>query len=562
MVRRLTSVISSLKKQTWAPFLLLGLFAFDLNTKANDTTFIAKHIFTEPVNNVFLANGKIYAKAGLHIYRKDGDSWKQMSGEYKRYFVFYEHEFFEHDYIPKEYHIQDLSFMKHLIPQRALTNTTFVREGDRFFISTGGSLFEYRVNTTYNLEMADKSFRHIYKEKGFSVYSTYGGIFTSKAGAHFHLAQGLDYSNGNLIKAPYGYLIASDYLFRLHPNDSISRIPIEFGVQMGKVRKAIVKEDTLVIMLTNSICTYHPTNGLQTVALNHEFTDLESVQDSLLFSTSEGKLFSYHQGVVREVLNIKERIRDIFPVKEGYYLAALNGVHFFSYEEKKITETIDVQRAASVVKDNEQNLWIASDAGLYIVPLEHKIIIPFVENVEFNRGALTYFEDTIFAGSIQGLYVIDAYTVSKRTVPGAIQKVRVEQRRFTFGGILLFILVSGLAWLAASYFRKRRRIAIHVEQKTRKLVSLQEIKKEITTHNIQTVDGLAEHLHTNTVQLNRMFKSFNTTPGKFLKKVKLDLARQMLREGKPMQDVTVATGYSAQLIKTELKRKGELEESD
>jgi AraC-like DNA-binding protein len=549
-------------KLIWSLYIFLGLLAFGQVTKANDTIFIAKHIFAEPVNNVFMAEGKVYAKAGLHIYRKDGDSWKQMAGEYNRYFVFYDNGFFEHDYFPKEYHIQDLGFMKHLIPQRALTNCTFVRDGDRFFISTGGSLFEYLVNTTYNLEMADKSFRHIYKDKDLTVYSTYGGIFSSKAGGPFHLAQGLGYSNGNLLRTQYGYLIASDYLFILHPNDSISRMPIEFGVQLGKVRKAILKQDTLVIMLTNSICTYHPSNGVQTVALNHEFTDLELLQDSLLFCTSEGKLFSFYQSQTREILNLKEKVRDIFPVKEGYYLAAHNGVYFFSDEQKKITQTFDIKRSAGIVKDNEQNLWVASDAGLFIVPQDKKIIIPFVENVEFNRGALTYYEDTIFAGSIQGLYVIDAYTVSKRTVPGAIHKVQVQQRRLTYGGIALLVLLSGLTWLAVNYIRKRRRISIPVEQKPRKLVSLQEIRKEIIAHNIQTVDGLAEFLQTNTVQLNRMFKSFNTTPGKFLKKVKLDLARQMLREGKPMQEVASATGYSAQLIRTELKRKGELEESE
>lgn len=100
------------------------------------------------------------------------------------------------------------------------------------------------------------------------------------------------------------------------------------------------------------------------------------------------------------------------------------------------------------------------------------------------------------------------------------------------------------------------------EARPTKRLGLADIERDILEQNIQTVDGLADHLHTNTVQLNRIFKSFNTTPGKFLKSVKMKLARQMLRDGKTMQDVVSVTGYSAQLIKTELKKKGELKEPD
>ena len=38
----------------------------------------------------------------------------------------------------------------------------------------------------------------------------------------------------------------------------------------------------------------------------------------------------------------------------------------------------------------------------------------------------------------------------------------------------------------------------------------------------------------------------------------MNLAKQMLREGKPMQEVIAATGYSAQLIKSELRKTGEI----
>lgn len=551
-------VSNKLKKSVFG-WLALGILMLGSGQlSANDTIFITKHHFEEPVNNVFLANGKVYTKVGSHIYRKNKSSWEMMSGEYKKYFVFYDKDFFEHDYIPKEHLYEDLRFMKELIPQRALTNATIARDGNTMFVSTGGSLFEYQINTTYSVIFSDLSIRHIFREPGLSVYSTYGGIFFQRRDSTMVKAKGLGHSNGNFLHSSLGDIIASDFLFGLSPTDSFVHLPISFGVQQGKVRKAIMKKDTMMIMLTNSICTYHAETGVQTLVLNEEYTDMEVLGDSILFTTAEGKLFSMWNGKTRLLSDVGEKVRDIFPIAEGLYLAAFNGVHFYSFNEHRITKTLNVKRTSGVVRDNEQNLWVATDGGLFVIPQNEEIIIPFIKNVEFNRGGLTYYNDTVYAGSINGLYVIDAWSVSKLNIPAAIHKVKVQNRQLTVAGIIGVIAVSLIAWFVTSYIRKRRKILVPADNRPKKTVGMAEIEQDILTYNIQTVEGLADHLHTNTVQLNRMFKSFNTTPGKFLKTVKMNLAKQMLREGKPMQEVVAATGYSAHLIKSELRKTGEM----
>ncbi|MFN9783830.1 MAG: hypothetical protein ACK54A_11405, partial [Sphingobacteriales bacterium] len=68
-------------KKTVFSWLAVGLLILGTgHLSANDTIFITKHHFEEPVNNVFLANGKVYAKVGSHIYRKDKSAWEMMSG--------------------------------------------------------------------------------------------------------------------------------------------------------------------------------------------------------------------------------------------------------------------------------------------------------------------------------------------------------------------------------------------------------------------------------------------------------------------------------------------------
>ncbi|TNF45048.1 MAG: helix-turn-helix domain-containing protein, partial [Cytophagales bacterium] len=79
-----------------------------------------------------------------------------------------------------------------------------------------------------------------------------------------------------------------------------------------------------------------------------------------------------------------------------------------------------------------------------------------------------------------------------------------------------------------------------------------DFEKAIKENNLTTVDSIADHFETNTVQLNRVFKNFETTPGKFLKKVKLEFAKEMLSKGIEIEEVSKKVGYSPSYIKKEL----------
>ncbi|WP_371454725.1 helix-turn-helix domain-containing protein [Algoriphagus sp. A40] len=59
-------------------------------------------------------------------------------------------------------------------------------------------------------------------------------------------------------------------------------------------------------------------------------------------------------------------------------------------------------------------------------------------------------------------------------------------------------------------------------------------------------------METNPVQLNRNFKKLGTTPGKFLKNAKLQQAKNLLNEGKSLEEVAKQIGYSTKFLKEEL----------
>jgi AraC-like DNA-binding protein len=188
-----------------------------------------------------------------------------------------------------------------------------------------------------------------------------------------------------------------------------------------------------------------------------------------------------------------------------------------------------------------------------------KELIPYIDGVEFNRGALTLYNDTVYAGSISGLYVIDCYHVVKSFLPVYFNKIKADKTEqikiWVFYGTGLIILLTGLGFGYQAYKRKKARFIVPQKEEAPSL-TIDQIAEAIRTHNIMTVEGLAEFYKTNTVQLNRQFKTFDTTPGKFMKTVKINYARELLKNKVPMAEVSAKLGYSASFIKKELKEMG------
>jgi AraC-like DNA-binding protein len=210
----------------------------------------------------------------------------------------------------------------------------------------------------------------------------------------------------------------------------------------------------------------------------------------------------------------------------------------------------------AVMIDALRNTWISTENGMFLQPDKKKDLIPFIKDVEFNRYALTFHNDTIFAGSVEGMFIIDTYDVAKNFLTvyyNRKQRMDAEERNtYLLIGASLVSVLAGVAILYQRY-RKRKARLVLPQKDTAPALTLKAIGDTIRDHNIMTVEALAEHFKTNTVQLNRQFKNFDTTPGKFMKTVKLNLARELLAQNVPMEEVVQKTGYSAAFIRKELR---------
>lgn len=291
-----------------------------------------------------------------------------------------------------------------------------------------------------------------------------------------------------------------------------------------------------------------------TLHQGYEYFDIEVVNDALIFCTKTGDVFQQADKQDTLLFDINVPIRDIYINGNTIYFSADDGVYTITDNKPaSLKKLINLPLAVGVISDAQKNLWISTENGLYLYVESLADAIPFIPHVEFNRSALAIYNDHVFVGSIDGLYTIDIYTVMTDFLPPYLNKKQFSF--FWWPALILTVLV--LLIISGSYFwlkKKRTQVVLSPPSvQAAPVISLKQIESDIRIKNIMSVEALAELYKTNTVQLNRTFKNFDTTPGKFLKKVKLDMAREMMKEELTIQEVVAKTGYSATYIKKNLE---------
>jgi AraC-like DNA-binding protein len=530
-------------------FLIVSMVSLILRqAHAQDTVFVQKHWFETPVRNVFLKEEKPFVKTGDGLYSLEKGNWKKLDLDFEKPFVFYENGFFETEFIPDQ-HAYDANHMARLIPQKSLISATKANLNDRLFVAAGGSLFEYEIKRHYELLYQNTSIRNVFLDEGISVISTYSGIFINDT-----LRKNFPpYSNGNFVQVEGQYYICTDELFKVISEDSVQFIRSGQNIFAGHSRKLLEWQGKIYSLNTNSINELQSDFNLFPIHKGFEYSDLEVFDSTLYFSTYDGILFSYDGENVSPVFKVDCRIREIFSGDDFLFLATDKGAFRLDRNQQQ-ERFFEKPFCVDIEQDRFKNIWIATENGLFLVPKGRNTAVPLVSDVEFNRYAMTHYQDKIYAGSINGLYLFDIYTIERGFLPAYFQKVADEDSLFWRDFVVRTLgfgipIVALLFFLARTYLRKSN---ISVTAKPEKY-SLKVLEDDIVEFKLLSVDSLATHLHTNTVQLNRQFKSLGTTPGKFMKKVKISWAKKLLNEGKDLEEVAKIVGYSPRFLSAEFR---------
>ena len=517
-----------------------------------DTVFFAKHSFKTPVRNVFAANGEVYVKTGDALYQLNDEIWKDLEMTFKKPYVFFRNGLYESDFIPNT-ELFDIGPMKGLIPQRGEFIATAARLDDRLFVSTGSALFEYKILPYFRRTHHNRSIRDIYIEPGLKVVSTYSGIFVNDT---IKLSYPT-YSNGALAKIGDRYFLPWDDLSEFFPPDAVISIPQGSGPFPGKAREIISWKGNLYSMNTQSVSLVADQEfDLLPIHRGEEYLDIETLgEKGILFSTFSGKCFFWDGSDVELLAELPTKIRDIYVEGPQVFLCSDDGLYALNaLESNSLQKLYSIPYVVAAQLDELGNLWISTENGLFVVDTEFsENPISVIPQVEFNREAILLDGQTLHVGAVDGLYHIDTYEIKKAFLPKVVSSVPILDFKSTFVRMVIAValLILGLvAFLLWKKFHKAPTTEVLIGSK--KEYTMEDFEHAISEKNLATVDALAEHFETNTVQLNRIFKSFDTTPGKFLKKVKLNNAKELTKQGTDWEEISKKTGYSVSFLRKHL----------
>ncbi|NVJ86507.1 MAG: helix-turn-helix domain-containing protein [Algoriphagus sp.] len=530
---------------TLLSFLLLWNSAF-----SQDTLFVNKHQFISPVQNVFDAEGRVFVKTTGQLFQLEGDNWIPFEQQFSKPYVFFKDNFYESDFIPNS-ELFDIYPIKELVPQRGKFIATAARVGSRFFVASGSELFEYEIRDHYTKTYHNRSIRDIFLEDSLKVISTYSGIYVNDT---IRLKEIL-YSNGPLSKIGGKYYFAWDEISLFFPPDSVFLIPNGTSRFSGKARKIISSGEDLYTLHTQAVSKVLPGFELQPIHQGLEYLDLEEFQDGLVFSTFQGVCLKWDGNRIDTLAVLPAKVKDIYPVGDRLILSSDSGVFEWKDEENEPKKLADTPFAVMSTLDDFNNLWIATENGLYVLTPDFPDPVIIIPNVEFNREALLLQSEMLYAGAVDGLYTLNTYEIEKSYLPNILNTLQVsknERKSMWIVGafILVFISVGGYLF----YMKKKKERVLNLRKSGAEEWNLKDLEQRVIQEKILTVEGLATALDTNTVQLNRNFKKMGITPGKFLKKVKLKQAKQLLDSGSSIEEVSKSIGYSEKLIKSELGR--------
>ena len=533
-----------------------------LSIEAQDTLFIQKHGFGESVNNIDSDGRNLIVRTENHLYLLGIEGFEEIQGvdlSSGRYTWIANNQqpvfsTINTSYIVPEKQVEEKA-IANMLPGSYHQNITKGTIGRKLFVTYRGNVIEYDMKRFYNVKHKGKSVRCVYNDDSIKLTSTYSGIYSDT----FHLAfserliPGGDYSNGEIAKINNQYYLCKDDIMVLE-NNRWRRI--NKTISNPAFRKLKEQRGKVYFLREQSVGTIDLVTGVITDTLFKDhgiLYDIKWIDGQLVVAGADGNLYLLNPDGEPQKVFVGSCIYDINVIANGAVLSCRDGVYRFDMNGKKIKKLFSLNEAV-------QTLYVANDLlittynGLYVVHDEK--LYNILSNVEFNKLGLSQWEDYIFAGSIEGLYVINIAQLELDVIPG----LTPFEIKSTSNSIYLYVLLISLVVLfAILYFTIRRRqtkLKIEVIRKTK--ITPDGIRAAmLDNERLISVESVAEYFATSTVQINRILKKHNTSGLKLLKDVKGEIVMAMIEKKASIEQISSRVGYSIAYLKRNYLRSGD-----
>lgn len=501
--------------------------------------------------------GDIYAGTTEGVYRMEETTPVRMDGR-KGYLRIDVDGRIAIDSNGVKYHMQ--TGMSHLLPYPEEEQNEYHAGNDEYFyITAGGRMHVFEVRP-YGYRFRNHSIRSISRH----FTGTYSGIYYRdrllKPPASPFTDGYIRELNGKVFMCTHGLDV-----FDMKDLEAGSVIPEKMPLAGGfnfipcrDIRyldhsgQYLVASGNRLTLLDSSLqkasVLFTGTGNAEVVLLNENRTYQMS------YFSQGTRLYTYHAGTQKvDGSTVSEQPildGDIRPQQE----LLLTADALLLLRDRKIERKAEaIERAHTLLTVSETDYIIATDRGLYLYNLPDDRLSTLVPLVEFNRRALYIDDKKLYAGSINGLYILDLTNLDKIVAFNERQFKTNEGRSIPGWLIVVMVMLTvGLLMANQRYRRRIRRMETALGQAAQ-AESVPRINREdieafiaanLTNASIKTI---IDHFKTSNSMVYSVLAP--EKPGGLIQELRHEKVKLMRSEGKGLTEIAQATGLSESYIR-------------
>jgi hypothetical protein len=549
-------MLSSIHRYLFANLMIMVSSGSLFSQPDRDTSLLMLYSVPAYFNVVREWSGTIYAGTSDGIYRMDGIKPIKIDNR-KGYLRIDEQGKIAIDSNGVRYHRQ--SAMSHLLPfPEEKKNEHHAGNGGYFYITAGGRMHVYEARP-YGYVHRNHSIRSVSAH----FTATYSGIYYRNRPLKLPFPQ---FSDG-YIREYNGKVFVSSYnldVFDINQLSDSTEDPKKIRVANGFdftpcrdirylsfARQYLVASGNRLIELDSNLdraSVLFTGQGEDELVLLNENVEYQTIH------FGQGKnLYEYRTDsrTITKLNSIEQQILDGDVKPQQKLVLTSNAIlHIQNFGTKRRAEGI--QKAHTLLPIEEMEYVIATDLGLYHFNLQDNKLSVLIPNVEFNRRGLYQDGKKLYAGSINGLYILDLNNLYN-IIDFNQKQATAYSSSPPYGMILSLIGVILILIILVMFYRKKS-ITIQaaldesVTVETKPRLTLEDIesyiRENLTTASLKTI---VAHFNTNTSMVYTILDP--EKPGDLIQKIRFERIKELRAEGKTAKEIGELTGFSETYVR-------------
>ena len=378
---------------------------------------------------------------------------------------------------------------------------------------------------------------------------TYDGIYDSKLK---RLTNYPNYSSGKIRKFNNKIFVLYDGLFYDEDNEfhyfnsllgeiEINEQPIGYGIDIFPLNqdqyllftsKGVWKTDFLKVEAID--LSSKSADRSKTIKFIHQYADDQRI---IYLMDNKLKLIDVKLNP-QVVINFDQEIVDVYMEQNSSDIYFLSNNSIGKIRDSKIETLATNSEDFHNIKSISDYLVLTSDQGLFRLNKKNLKLDQLI-NEEFNKQSLEIVEDSIWAGSISGLYKI-AINDFETYTSGSI-KINNSPR---YPWILYAIIASSLIIIVVLIYKLQNKSeTAELKQTLTKEDILIFIKNNIATITLTSIQKEFN------ISYRKLASTLGESPGKIIEKERKRILFSKSHKGKSNEEMSELTGYSVDYIK-------------